>query len=102
MTTHPEQVLAVIQTAVNYTCQNGDVVIGTAGAGGITVTLPPVQGRGNIIVRQADSGAGHVTIKTADGSTIDGVAGTTGIATEKQHAGYRLTSNGVAWFVIGS
>jgi hypothetical protein len=43
-----------------------------------------------------------VTVKTADGSTIDGVAGATGIAYTTIHSGGTFASDGANWWVVGS
>ena len=57
----------------------GTVTIATAGGtddGRLGTSIDKVESA----IRRADTGAGVVTVKTTDGSTIDGVAGTTGKA----------------------
>jgi hypothetical protein len=97
----PQPIIKPVAVSANYQAVPGDVVLGTGGAGGITVTLPPVAQGGPVIVRQVDAGAGHVTIVTADGSKIDGITGTTGVTTAAQHGGFQLATDGANWFVIG-
>lgn len=98
----PQPIVSLVAKSANYTAVPGDVVLGTSGSGGITVTLPAAGSvDGPVTVRKVDSGTGALTVKTADGSTIDGVAGTTGVNSTTQHAGWTFASDGANWFIIG-
>ena len=102
MTLFPQPIINFVAKSGAYTANAGDYVLGTA-ASAWTLTLPPVATGGVVSVRKVDSAAFAITIKTADGSTIDGVAGTTGIATStSQHSGYTVASDGSNWWVVGS
>lgn len=104
MTMFPQPVYSLTAQTANYTAQPGDTVLVTAGASAVVVTLPSVATRGPVTVRKTDAaGAGTVTVKTADGSTIDGVAGTTGrvVGAASTVSGAKLVSDGSNWFTIG-
>lgn len=58
-----------------------------------------------VIVRSATAATGviaGVTVVTADGTTIDGVGGTTGVAVTAAHTGYTFVSKGGEWYVVGN
>jgi len=104
----PEQVFGVTlvgtgtANSASYTALPGDVVLVTTGSAGFTVNLP-VLPQNSVRVRKIDSGAGAVTVKTTDSSTIDGVAGSSGVSISSQHSGYLFASvNGstTAWYTI--
>lgn len=102
MTLFPQPVINFVAKSGAYTANPGDYVLGTAGSAW-TLTLPAVATGGVVSVRKVDSAANAITLKTADGSTIDGVAGTTGVATgTTQHSGLTVASDGSNWWVIGS
>jgi hypothetical protein len=72
-------------SAATYTANIGDFVLSTTGAGPVVVNLPAAasgQSLGpagaSVTVKKVDTGAGAITVKTTDGSTIDGISGTTG------------------------
>ena len=78
----------------------GDVALCNSTAAAFTVTLPPVASGGPCIIKKTDAvPANPVTVKTADGSTIDGVVGTTGVALTVQNSRYSLASDGANWWV---
>ena len=102
MTLFPQPIINFVAKSGAYTANPGDYVLGTAAAAWV-LTLPPVAGGGVVSVRKVDAAAFAITIKTADGSTIDGVAGTTGIATAtSQHSGFTVASDGSNWWVVGT
>lgn len=102
MTVFPQPIYSFVAKSGAYTASNGDCVLATAAAAW-TLTLPPVSEGATVSVRKVDSAAFAVTVKTADGSTIDGVAGTTGVATATtQHSGFTFASDGANWFIVGS
>jgi hypothetical protein len=109
MPTFPQYGNALLVTGTNFTAQtvaytakSGDFVIAnTVTTGAFTVTLPPVAQGGPVGVRNV-SGTSAVTVKTADGSTIDGVVGTTGIGYTTIHSGATFASDGSNWYVVGS
>lgn len=75
---------------------SSDINLCTAGAGGITVTLPAVASGKKIIIKKIDSGAGTVTIQRGGSSTIDG-ANT--IQLYYQYEAVTLVSDGTNWFI---
>ena len=92
--------------SANATLANGDIAIVTTGAGAIVITLPPVAQGGPVAVRKVDSGgAGTVTVKTTDSSTVDGIAGATGrvVGAASTVSGATLVSDGVSnWYTVAS
>lgn len=102
MPVFPEPVYTFTAQSGAYTANSGDFVNATAAAAW-TLTLPPVGTRGVVGVRKVDTAAFAVTVKTADGSTINGVAGATGVATgTTQGSGFVFASDGANWWQIGS
>ena len=76
---------------------NGDsIVLGTAGAGGITLTLPaPTSGK-IFNIKKVDAAPGSITISAPSG-TIDGVASKT---VTSQYDSLTITSDGTNFFII--
>ena len=102
MTQFPQQIINFVAKSAAYAANPGDYVLGTAAAAW-ALTLPPVGTGGTVGVRKVDSAAFAITVKTADGSTIDGVAGATGVATgTTQHSGLEVTSDGTNWWISGT
>lgn len=104
MTMFPQPSYNMVAKTAAYTAEPGDVVLVTTGASAIVVTLPGVATLGPVTVRKVDAaGAGTVTVKTADGSDIDGVAGTTGraVGAASTVSGATFASDGSNWFTIG-
>lgn len=90
-----------------YAANPADVVLVTTGAtAGLKVTLPTLTGCFSpVIVRKVDAGTGTVNVVTADGTTIDGVAGTTGISTAgTAHTGFTFAPNVTSgnWNVVSA
>jgi len=75
-----------------------DVVFGTGGAGGITLTLPSVSfSRGmTFTVMKVDAGVGAVTV-SGGGPTINGVAS---VMLAAQYVFMNFYSDGTSWFVL--
>lgn len=104
-----------VKKTVAYTALNGDFVIAdTTTTAAWILTLPTIAqtvtgtsglgvdgAAGPVSVRNV-TGTNAVTVKTADGSTIDGVTGTTGIAYTTIHTGATFVSDGTNWFVASS
>ncbi len=90
-----------VETSINYNAEDGDVVYGTVGAGGITVTLPDATGKDNmrVVVKQVDAGVGSLGINTAGGN-LEGVAFPMLVPGTMQ--GFQFTSNGGHWWVTGA
>ncbi len=93
------------QTGASYTASSGDVVLYTPTAASV-VDLPPV-GQGGPVpgLNLAPPPGDPVTGKTTDGSTINGVAGTTGfVVAIATGAGVptsaTFASNGTGWYTI--
>lgn len=86
-----------------YTAAPADVALVTTGTATVTVTLPKVSTcYSPVVVRKVDSATGTAAVVTADGSTIDGVTGTTGVSTSTQHAGWTFAPNGANWNIVAS
>lgn len=83
-----------------YTAASGDVVICDPSGGAFVVTLPPVSHGGPVKVVNI-GGTNAVTFKTADSSKINGVAGSTGVASGTT-VGSVLTvaSDGTNWYTV--
>ncbi len=90
-----------VETSINYNAEDGDVVYGTVGAGGITVTLPDATGKDNmrVVVKQVDAGVGSLGVNTAGGN-LEGVALPMLVPGTMQ--GYQFTSKGGHWWVTGA
>lgn len=102
MAIFPQPIRSIVQESAAYTATPGDIVVVTTGSGGVTVTLPPVSEGGPVTVRKIDAGAGALTVKTADGSTINGIAGTTGVSSTTQYAGWTFDTDGHNWYQSAS
>lgn len=90
------------QVGAAYTASPGDVVLHTPTAASV-VTLPPVAQGGP--VRVVNLAAFTVTVKSADGSTVQGVVGTTGYVVPTGGVGAASTrasfsSDGTNWWVL--
>lgn len=86
----------VLAKSANYTLSGADVVLGTAGAGGWTATLPAASLGTQVVVKKIDSGAGTITVSPASG-TIDGAAS---VALIVRYDSVWLESDGTNWFVL--
>lgn len=90
------------QVGATYTAAPGDVVLHTPTANSV-VTLPPVAQGGP--VRIVNLAAFTITVKSADGATVQGVVGTTGYVVPNGGVGAASTrasfsSDGTSWWVI--
>lgn len=96
----PQQVRSFVSKSANYTANVGDFVNVTTGTSAVTVTLPVDAGIGAIVtVKKIDSGTGAVTVVTSDGSTVDGVAGSTGrTQAATQYLAWTLWYDGANWW----
>lgn len=109
MPTWPQYQNALLAEFVNfvsktsaYTASVADFVLGNATTGQFFVTLPSVGLGGPVSVKKTDASNNAIRVVTSDGSTIDGIAGATGVAVSAQYATVTLVSNGLAWYVIDS
>lgn len=75
------------------------VALGTAGAGGITLTLGTAVGNKGLThtVKKVDAGAGAVTVATTSSQTIDGV---TTRSLPAQYDRVTVVSDGANWMVV--
>lgn len=91
-----------VQTqSASFTALPNSVNIVTTGAATLVCTLPPVASGGPVTVKKIDSAVGSVTVKTADGSLVDGVAGTTGRAgSTTQYSVQTYISDGSNWYQV--
>jgi hypothetical protein len=102
----------VQQVSANYTANPGDLVVANATGGAVVITLPSGMVYGyttskpsptwSVTVSKLDNSANTVTVKTLDGSTIDGVAGTTGRSLSTQFSHVAVVSDGNNWFSIAA
>jgi hypothetical protein len=104
MTEFPQPIYKFTSVAAANVATSGDNQMVTTGGATVVVTLPPnVGANATVHVRKVDSGAGAIQLKTSDGSTIDGVVGTTGITTPATiHAGFKVANDGVNWWVVST
>jgi len=76
---------------------SSDINLCTAGAGGITVTLPAVASGKMVIIKKVDTGAGTVTVQRGGASTIDG-ANTIGLY--YQYESVTVVCDGTNWHIV--
>lgn len=86
--------VAAVSTSVTL---SSDINLCTAGAGGITVTLPSVVSGKMVIIKKVDTGAGNVIIQRGGTALIDGATTT---QLYYQYESMTLVSNGTDWFVV--
>lgn len=99
----PQEVRTFVTKTAAYTAQPGDTVLAdTTTTAAFTVTLPPVAVTSGPVGVRNITGTNAVTVKTADGSTIDRVTGTTGIGYTTIHTGATFESDGTSWWVTGA
>jgi len=92
----PRQTIA---TAVNYNAVDGDIIFGTVGAGGITVTLPSATADNmQVTVKQIDNGGGNLGINSAGGLIENTIFP---FVVPAQFNGFQFTSHGGNWWVTG-
>ena len=102
MTLFPQPIFNFRAISAAATANPGDYINATVGSAYV-VTLPPVATGGVVSVRKVDAAAFAATLKTADGSTINGVAGTTGVATgTTQGSGIVVASDGSNWWQVSA
>jgi hypothetical protein len=88
--------------SANTTLDNTyEVVLGTAGVSGITITLPSAVLNSNVFyyIKKVDSAAGSLTIATTSSQTIDGQSTYTLI---NQFQYVKVVSDGANWQIIGN
>lgn len=85
---------AAVSTSVTL---SSDINLCTAGAGGITVTLPAVITGKMVRVKKVDSAAGTVTVQRGGSSTIDGA---TTVVLYHQWEALNLVSDGTNWYIV--
>ena len=84
--------------SANYSALASDrTILATAGASGITVTLPAATKGARYEIKKVDAGAGAVTAATSSSQTIDGAA-TKALAA--QYDKITLVSGGTSWHVL--
>lgn len=85
---------AAVSTSVTL---SSDANLCTAGAGGITVTLPAVSNGRLMRVKKVDSAAGTVTIARGGSSQIDGA---TSVVLYHQYESVELICDGTNWHIV--
>ena len=86
----------VATTSSTSTISN-DITLATAGAGGITLTLPAAASGKVVIVKKVDTGAGNVTLDPPGAVTIDGAATK---VLYHQYETMTCVSDGTNWFIV--
>jgi hypothetical protein len=86
----------VATTSSTSTISN-DITLATAGAGGITLTLPTAAAGKVVIVKKVDTGAGNVTLDPPGAVTIDGAATK---VLYHQYETMTCVSDGTNWFIV--
>jgi hypothetical protein len=92
--------ITLVTTTVAITAVPGTFIVDSP-AGAHVITLPAVNAGGPVTVKNL-TGAHTVTVKTADGSTIDTVTGTTGYALPHAFDTATFISDGANWHVSSS
>lgn len=85
---------AAVSTSVTL---SNDINLCTAGAGGITVTLPAVITGKVVHIKKVDSAAGTVTVQRGGSSTIDGA---TTVVLYHQWESMTVACDGTNWFIL--
>lgn len=89
-----------VTVKVAYTAKAGDVVLAdTTTTGAVIVTLPPVTQGASVIVK-CTAYTDELSIVTADGSTVDGFTGTTGVVLAAVNDAAWFVSDSTAWHVF--
>ncbi len=86
----------VLAKSANFTAANNDFIVGTATAGGFTITLPAVASGAKVSVKKVDASANAITVAPASG-LIDNLA-TDSVVTQWQSQDY--LSDGTKWYRI--
>lgn len=103
MPMNPQTTYSFVAVTGAHTATPGEVSLVTTGAVAVAVTLPPIASCFSpVVVRKVDAGTGALSVVTNDLSTIDGVAGATGVTSAVQHAGWTFAPNGGAWQIVAS
>lgn len=91
---HVRQSTAAVSSSVTL---SSDLNLCSAGAGGITVTMPAVANGRVVVVKKVDSAAGTVTIARGGSSTIDGA---TSVILYHQYEALEMVSDGSNWHIV--
>jgi len=86
-----------VATANSTSTISNDITLATAGAAGITLTLPAAVSGKIVIVKKVDTGAGNVTLDPPGSVTIDGAATK---VLYHQYETMTCVSDGTNWFII--
>jgi hypothetical protein len=99
----PFMSITAVNSSVNigFTGATNAAFMATAGAGGITLSLPTARGVSSqiIIVKQVDSGAGGVTINPISGEFIDS---DTSYVLSNMNQYVMMISDGTQWQIIAN
>ena len=86
-----------VATANSTSTISNDITLATAGAAGITLTLPAAVSGKIVIVKKVDTGAGNVTLDPPGSVTIDGAATK---VLYHQYESMTFVSDGTNWFLV--
>lgn len=92
-----EITMNTVTRTTNYTANNEEIVLGDAGGGGITITLPSPADDVFVFIKKIDSTSNTVTIATPGSETIDGNSSLT-LSAEDVSRG--ITSDGTNYFIF--
>jgi hypothetical protein len=100
---NPVNFVTLATSATTYAANIGDIVVAPAALGaGCTITLPPVSQGAEVVVKNLTTTPRTLTVKTNEGSStsIDGIAGNTGIALAAEYDTVVLASDGANWYLL--
>lgn len=101
MAEFPQPVYTFVTKTAAYTAVNGDNVLAdTTTTGAFTLTLPASPGFGATASVRNITGTNAVTVKSSDGSKVNGVTGTTGIGYTTVHTGASFAFDGTNWWIV--
>ena len=86
-----------VATANSTSTISNDITLATAGASGITLTLPAAATGKVVTVKKVDTGAGNVTLDPPGSVTIDGAATK---VLYHQYETMTCVSDGTNWFIV--
>lgn len=86
-----------VATANSSSTISNDIILATAGAAGITLTLPAAVTGKIVIVKKVDTGAGNVTLDPPGSVTIDGALTK---VLYHQYETMTCVSDGTNWFIV--
>lgn len=81
----------------NYSASSHDLILGTAGSGGFTVTLPAPTDGAEVWVKKIDGGAGSIVVQRNSTETIDGL---NSVSLDVRYDHIRVVAFGGNWHIL--